>query len=50
MPEAPHLPVSSPDPKPHNPPQLPDILNAFINTGRVAMMQEALKCTWKLHW
>lgn len=28
----------------------PDILNAFINTGRVAKMQKALECTWKLHW
>lgn len=28
----------------------PDILNAFIDTGRVAKMQKALDCTWKLHW
>jgi hypothetical protein len=28
----------------------PDILNAFIDTGRVAKMQRALACTWKLHW
>ena len=28
----------------------PDILNTFIDTGRVAKMQKALDCTWKLHW
>lgn len=28
----------------------PDILNAFIGSGRGAKMHKALECSWKLHW
>lgn len=30
--------------------KLPDFLHAFNNTGRVAKMQKAMECTWRLHW
>ena len=30
--------------------KLPQILDAFVNTGRVAKMQRALECAWRLHW
>ena len=30
--------------------KLPDILDAFIRSGRVAKMQKVLECAWRLHW
>ena len=30
--------------------QLPQILELYISSGRVARMQENLKCAWRLHW
>eukprot|EP00195_Chlamydomonas_chlamydogama_P016049 CAMPEP_0202890418 /NCGR_PEP_ID=MMETSP1392-20130828/826_1 /ASSEMBLY_ACC=CAM_ASM_000868 /TAXON_ID=225041 /ORGANISM="Chlamydomonas chlamydogama, Strain SAG 11-48b" /LENGTH=419 /DNA_ID=CAMNT_0049573979 /DNA_START=39 /DNA_END=1298 /DNA_ORIENTATION=+ len=30
--------------------KLPDILQAYVDTGRVARMQKVLDCAWRLHW
>ena len=30
--------------------KLPDILDAFIQSGRVVKMQKVLECAWRLHW
>jgi len=30
--------------------KLPDIIDAFISSGKVAKMQKALGCAWRLHW
>jgi len=30
--------------------KLPDILDAFIKSGRVEKMQKVLECVWRLHW
>ena len=30
--------------------KLPDILDSFIQSGRVERMQQVLECAWRLHW
>ena len=30
--------------------KLPDILDAYVQSGRVKRMQQVLECAWKLHW
>ena len=30
--------------------KLPDILDSFIQSGRVEKMQKVLECAWRLHW
>ncbi len=30
--------------------KLPDILDQYIQSGRVEKMQKVLNCAWRLHW
>ena len=30
--------------------KLPDILDAYVQSGRVKRMQKVLECAWRLHW
>ena len=30
--------------------KLPDILDAYVQSGRVKTMQKVLECAWRLHW